>query len=111
MGLSLHNALAVLEGGTRKKTLPFCPTPKFNAAIFTVSSKVSRVRALFSGLLLLEGLLVLYFLRGRFFSLPAAIYPLPFHVLLGAGFALVFGYAHGKSSADCLTDGRSCGRR
>ncbi len=94
MGLSLHNALAVLEGYTRKKT-PFVRTPKFNAAIFTGSArKVSRVRRPFSGLLLLEGLLVLYFCGGVFSAFRLGDFTLlPFHVLLGAGFALVFGYA------------------
>ena len=93
LGLSVHNAIAVLEGLLGKKT-PFIRTPKFNI----VSKKDSwRGNKYFSRrvnpLTLLEGLLSLYFIAGLGFAFYFGDFALlPFHLLLSLGFLSVFYY-------------------
>lgn len=91
MGLSLHNALAVLEGLLGFKS-PFIRTPKFN--ITTKSDKWQGnqyIKPSISFLTILEGLLSLYFI----FGIGAGIYLhdwglMIFHVMLALGFSIVF---------------------
>ena len=91
MGLSLHNAIAVLEGFFGFKS-PFIRTPKFNIQHSNdqlrkniyIAHKVSVST-------LLEGLLSLYFT----FGIAAGIYLgdlglIIFHIMLALGFAVVF---------------------
>jgi cellulose synthase/poly-beta-1,6-N-acetylglucosamine synthase-like glycosyltransferase len=91
MGLSLHNAIAVLEGYAGRKT-PFIRTPKFN-----ITSGQDRWRHLkyvpvsLSLLTALEGLLALYFLFGLLLAFWFRDFTLlPFHLLLCLGFGAVF---------------------
>jgi len=91
MGMSLHNAIAVAEGYLGRKT-PFVRTPKFNLSK-GISSKISENIYLdkkTSPLLILEILLVFYFLGGVFLAFELKDFGLlPFHLLLLGGFLYV----------------------
>ena len=94
MGLSLHNAIAVIEGYIGRKT-PFVRTPKFNVTMAKDSWDANKyVSRRLGWLTIAEGLLVLYFLGG----LALAFYIQDFrmfalHIMLMAGFGMVFGYS------------------
>lgn len=94
MGLSLHNAIAVLEGYFGRKT-PFIRTPKFNINTGTDSWAGNvYIRKTITPLVLAEGLLMLYFGYGIYTGIRLHDYGLlPFHALLVCGFALVFYYS------------------
>jgi cellulose synthase/poly-beta-1,6-N-acetylglucosamine synthase-like glycosyltransferase len=94
MGLTLHNALAVLEGLWGIKT-PFVRTPKFN-----IHNKLDSwrnnvyIKPSVNLLTILEGLLCLYFI----FGIALGIYLkdttlIIFHVMLALGFGSVFYYS------------------
>ncbi|MTI32050.1 cellulose synthase family protein [Xanthovirga aplysinae] len=91
MGLSLHNAVAVLEGLLGRKT-PFIRTPKFNIQNKKDSWKENiYLKGGLHPLTLLEGLLCLYFL----FGVMAGIYLndwglIIFHAMLSTGFGSIF---------------------
>ncbi|GGK79744.1 glycosyltransferase [Rufibacter glacialis] len=94
LGLSLHNALAVLEGFLGRKT-PFVRTPKFNLAPQQKGNwrlnqySLSKVPPL----AWLEGLLCLYFLFAVGVGVVRQTYGfLPYHLMLSLGFGLVFFY-------------------
>jgi len=92
MGLSLHNALAVLEGYGNRKT-PFVRTPKFNATPLSPTGPGIDRRRAFSWLCLLEGAFILYFGGGVWSAFYLGDFTLLlFHALLGVGFGLVFFY-------------------
>lgn len=89
MGLSLHNAIAVLEGYAGKKT-PFIRTPKFNLnknANTYLKSKITLVT-------ILELLLVFYFSYGVYFAFINLDFTmLPFHLMLTIGFGIISYYS------------------
>ncbi len=91
MGLSLHNAIAVLEGFFGFKS-PFIRTPKFNIRHSQDQLRKNIYMAKKLSLsTLMEGLLSLYFA----FGIAAGIYLwdlglIIFHIMLALGFALVF---------------------
>jgi len=94
MGLSLHNAIAVIEGYLGRKTA-FIRTPKFNIVNPRdnwrnnkyLSSKISL-------LTVVEGLFALYFLAGIFLGVRLHDFALmPFHIMLFLGFSIVFYYS------------------
>ncbi len=91
MGLSLHNAFAVLEGLLGFKS-DFIRTPKFNITKKSDTWKENTyIKPRINLLTLLEGLLSLYFIGG----VVAGIYLhdwglIIFHVMLALGFASVF---------------------
>lgn len=93
LGLSVHNAVAVMEGLIGKKT-PFVRTPKFNITKKEGSWKGNKYFSRkINPLTMLEGFLSLYFLGGlglAFYFNDFAL--LPFHILLSLGFLLVFYY-------------------
>ena len=95
MGLSLHNALAVLEGYIGKKS-PFIRTPKFNltddqSKKWTSNIYLSRK---INPLIWLEVLLTFYFLGGILLGFHYKDYGLmPFHLMLFVGFAYVSIYS------------------
>ncbi|RDC62807.1 cellulose synthase family protein [Adhaeribacter pallidiroseus] len=91
MGLSLHNTVAVLEGYAGKKT-PFIRTPKFNIQKASDPWRNNLYRtASINFLMLLEGILALYFLAGILFGFYLQRYGLlPFHSMLTLGFGGVF---------------------
>ncbi|QNF35359.1 glycosyltransferase [Adhaeribacter swui] len=91
MGLSLHNALAVMEGYTGKKT-PFIRTPKFNIRSNHDSWQQNPYRTASINLLtVLEGILAMYFLIGVFAGFYLHRYGLlPFHIMLTLGLGGVF---------------------
>jgi cellulose synthase/poly-beta-1,6-N-acetylglucosamine synthase-like glycosyltransferase len=94
MGLSLHNAIAVIEGYMGKKS-PFIRTPKFN--IIENQDAWQKNKYLVSSvsfLTVLEFLMTLYFLGG---ILSAFYYQdfvlIPFHIMLFLGFGYVTFYS------------------
>ncbi|MGD1847774.1 MAG: hypothetical protein ACFB10_20470 [Salibacteraceae bacterium] len=100
MGLSLHNAIAVVEGYIGRKT-PFIRTPKFNIKQSGDQWKGNKYLTSSLNLLtLLEGFLALYFLIGILIGAWLNDFGLlPFHLMLALGFGLVFYYSvnHSKS--------------
>lgn len=94
MGLSLHNAIAVIEGYIGRKT-PFVRTPKFNVNAAGESWQGNvYVTNRISWLTALEGLLLLYFIGG--IALGVYLHDfrmLTFHAMLTVGFGMVFGYS------------------
>jgi cellulose synthase/poly-beta-1,6-N-acetylglucosamine synthase-like glycosyltransferase len=90
MGLSLHNAIAVIEGYIGRKT-PFIRTPKFGI-VKEGTFKDKKYKAIRSNpVTLAEGFLTLYFLSGVAVSIYFGDYGLlPFHIMLTLGFAYVF---------------------
>ncbi|QMU28819.1 cellulose synthase family protein [Adhaeribacter radiodurans] len=91
LGLSLHNALAVLEGYLGIKT-PFVRTPKFNLRTPADSWQNNAYQTASINLLtILEGLLALYFLAGIILAFYFRDYGLlPFYTMLMLGFGGVF---------------------
>ena len=102
MGMSLHNALAVIEGYLGKKT-PFVRTPKFAIMEEKKSTKWqnSMYRAKKVNLLTwVEGLLGLYFIGGLILGLQYRDYDLSlFHAMLSFGYLGVFYYSFKHASA------------
>lgn len=91
MGFSFHNTIAVLEGLLGKKS-EFIRTPKFNIESLKdkwkqntyISNKISKY-------VIVEGLLMLYFLFGIYSGFRLNDFGLmPFHVMLFCGFGFVF---------------------
>lgn len=91
MGFSYHNTIAVLEGLVGKKS-EFVRTPKFNIEALKdkwkqnvyISNKISKN-------VIMEGVLMLYFLFGLISAVRLNDYGLfPFHFMLFSGFAFVF---------------------
>lgn len=91
MGLSLHNGLAVLEGLLGFKS-DFIRTPKFNIVSKSDSWKNNiYVKPKINLLIILEGLLSLYFIGGVAAGILLNDWGLMlFHVMLALGFATVF---------------------
>jgi cellulose synthase/poly-beta-1,6-N-acetylglucosamine synthase-like glycosyltransferase len=108
MGLSFHNAVAVLEGYAGKKT-PFIRTPKFNIAEGSDGWKRNKYLATgFSGILLVEILLAAYFAWAIFLDFSWHDFTLlPFHILLLLGFGAVVGYSVRQGSSKLKVNGRS----
>ena len=94
LGLSVHNALAVIEGLMGRKS-PFIRTPKFNITDKQQSWRTNKYfNRKVNPLTVVEGLLSLYFFGGlglAFYFNDFAL--LPFHILLSLGFLLVFYYS------------------
>lgn len=91
MGLSLHNAIATLEGYFGVKSA-FIRTPKFNVKARTDGwQKSIYSRSSVSLLTLLEGLLAALFLTAICYGISVREFSMmPFHLLLFAGFSFVF---------------------
>lgn len=94
MGMSLHNAIAVMEGYIGRKT-PFIRTPKFALQTTEGTWADKRYRALkVSPLTIIEGILALYFLFGLGLAFYLNDFGLfPFHLMLCFGFSYVFYYS------------------
>jgi cellulose synthase/poly-beta-1,6-N-acetylglucosamine synthase-like glycosyltransferase len=91
MGLSLHNAMAVLEGYSGKKSA-FIRTPKFNLNNDRTKKWYSNVylKASFNPLTIVELFLSFYFFSGMILAWYYKDFGLfPFHLLLFFGFAYV----------------------
>ncbi|MEM7549039.1 MAG: cellulose synthase family protein [Bacteroidota bacterium] len=91
MGLSLHNAVAVLEGLFGLKS-DFIRTPKFNILKKSDSWKNNEyIRPKINFMTLLEGFLALYFIFGIVSGFVLEDYGLMFfHIMLSLGFLGVF---------------------
>ena len=91
MGFSFHNSVAVLEGLWGKKS-EFIRTPKFNIDALKNQWKQNiYINKKISKNVIVEGLLVLYFLFGISSGIHFNDYGLlPFHVMLSVGFGFVF---------------------
>jgi hypothetical protein len=94
MGLSLHNAIAVIEGYLGRKT-PFVRTPKFNLGSAEDTFKGNKYLAQkINPLTFVELFLTLYFLAGIGFAFYLQDFGLiPFHIMLCLGFGLVTFYS------------------
>ncbi len=99
MGLTLHNAMAVMEGYLGIKS-SFIRTPKFNVIQSSDSWTNNKyVNSKISFATLIEGLLSLYFI----FGIASGIYLMDFglilfHAMLAIGFGAVFVYSIRTSS-------------
>ena len=91
MGLSLHNAIAVIEGYMGKQT-PFVRTPKFNIQNQTDTWKRKLyVSKSINWLTMLEGILALYFFFGIILGFYLEDYGLLiYHIMLFWGFGMVY---------------------
>ncbi len=91
LGLSLYNAIGVLEGHLGKRS-EFVRTPKFNINSLTDTWKGNKY--ITNGLspdTLVELGMMLYFLFGMYSAIPLNDYGLfPFHLMLFLGFGFVF---------------------
>ena len=94
MGLSLHNAIAVIEGYMGKKT-SFVRTPKFNISANDNSFKKNiYIPNNIGWLSFFEGLLAIYFAFGIFKAFQINDFGLvPFHIMLFLGYSLIFIYS------------------
>ena len=94
MGLSLHNALAVIEGYIGKKS-PFIRTPKFKLKDIKDKWKGKQyLKSSINLLTMLEGALAFYFAGGMALAVQVGDFALmPYHFLLTLGFGLVFFYS------------------
>ncbi|NNC86549.1 MAG: glycosyltransferase [Bacteroidia bacterium] len=94
MGISLHNAVAVVQG-LRGKQSPFIRTPKFNITGLTGNFKHSKYQmSKLTWLSMFEGLLAVYFASGIYLAVRYDDFGLfPFHVMLTLGFGMVFFYS------------------
>lgn len=97
MGLSLHNAIAVIEGYIGRKT-PFIRTPKFN--IQNKQDQWSNTKYLVKGIqgispiTFLEGCMAIYFGWGMYLGISLEDMGLfPFHTMLFIGFSTVCYYS------------------
>lgn len=104
MGLSLHNAIAVLEGYFGKKT-PFIRTPKFN--VIAASDKWSGnnyLKTTINRLTIWEAVLMLYFTGGIFLAFQLNDFSLlPFHLLLAFGYGAVVYFTVFQQSPKALS--------
>lgn len=99
MGLSLHNAVAVLEGYSGRKT-PFVRTPKFNLSnqgdsFLESAYSITKIHPM----IFVEIILSAYFLGGIGLAFYLQDFGLiPFHLMLSLGFGLVgyYGLRHVK---------------
>ncbi len=91
MGLSLHNTLAVIRGLVGQKT-SFIRTPKFNIRLERDSwFKKNYTSSKISLLTVAEGLLMIYFAFGIFYSANHSdIGMLPYFIMLFLGFGTIF---------------------
>ena len=103
MGLSLHNAMAVLEGYIGKKS-PFIRTPKFNLTDDKSKKWNANVylKRSVNPLTILEVLFAFYFLGGIILGFKYEDYGLmPFHLMLflGFGYVSLYSIAHSFKAA------------
>ena len=93
MGLTLHNAIAVLEGYSGRKTA-FVRTPKFNLLGSKDQWPVNQyIKKGFNKLILAETALMLYFAAAIFISIQLNdLSLLPFHIMLTLGYGGVAYY-------------------
>ncbi len=106
MGLSLHHAIAVIEGYAGKKT-PFIRTPKFNISNVSHSLKENKYALpSLTFISLLEGLIAIYFIVAIYFGFKYHDYGMiSFHIMLTIGFSMVLYYSlipHTSSFANKL---------
>ncbi len=100
MGLSLHNAIAVLEGYLGIKS-PFVRTPKFAITENSGSwaEKKEYLKSTFNSLTIFEILMGVYALFGIYSAFKLNDFGLlPFHCMLAVGFSYVafYSYKHSK---------------
>lgn len=101
MGLSLHNAIAVIEGYIGKKS-PFVRTPKFNITEKegTWKDKTTYLRSTINLLTVLEITMCLYAIFGIAVAFHLKDFGLlPFHCMLAFGFGYVATYSIRHSKA------------
>jgi hypothetical protein len=99
MGLSLHNAIAVIEGYLGRKTA-FVRTPKFALQRNTDKWSGNKYRAIrVNPLIIFEIILTVYFGYGIYLAFVLQDYGLlPFHIMLviGYGYISLYSLLHSK---------------
>ncbi|QTN37883.1 glycosyltransferase [Cryomorphaceae bacterium] len=91
MGMSLHNAVAVLEGLIGRKT-PFVRTPKFNVEEGSTGWRSNvYLKSALNIVTLVEGLLAAYFIGALYVAYELGDFGLvPYHLMLAFGFGTVY---------------------
>jgi hypothetical protein len=102
MGLSLHNAVAVIEGLTGKKSA-FVRTPKFAISTGKKGSWTDKkYRAVkIAPLTFVEAFMVLYFATGlvlAFYYVDFGLFPFHFMLTLGYIFVTFYSFKHAKKA-------------
>lgn len=94
MGMSLHNAVAVIEGLAGKKS-PFIRTPKFNIDKGSDGWRTNvYLKSALNIFTIIEGLLALYFVSAIVLAYRIGDFGLvPYHFLLAFGFGSVYYYS------------------
>lgn len=96
MGLSFNNTIAILEGLTGKKS-DFIRTPKFNLSAQSTGNQWSSftyIRRGFDAQILIEILLLLYFVFGIVVGIHCEFYHLiPLHLMLVVGYFMIVFYS------------------
>lgn len=94
MGMSFHNAVAVVEGLIGIKS-PFVRTPKFNIEQGSDRWKANvYLNSAMNGGTLIEGLLTLYFIGALYLAYYLGDFGLaPYHLMLALGFGAVYLYS------------------
>ncbi len=96
MGLSLHNAIAVIEGYMGRKT-PFVRTPKMGDQHLPENQKLQYVVSSVSFITWLElSLAVLFAMAAVYGAVHMEFGLMPFHIMLSVGFFYVAAAAFGK---------------
>ncbi|MEM7035371.1 MAG: glycosyltransferase [Bacteroidota bacterium] len=92
MGMSLHNAIATIEGYLGVKS-PFIRTPKFNVDDLKDNwrDRTKYLTRSISPVTIMEGLFTLYFIAGIALGIYHQEYGmLPFHIMLTLGYGAIF---------------------
>lgn len=100
MGLSFHNAIAVIEGYLGKKS-PFVRTPKFNITHGkgTWKDKRQYLKSTFNSVTFFELILFLYALYGIYSAFILSDFGfIPFHIMLALGYGYVVYYSYKHSN-------------
>lgn len=94
MGLSLHNAIAVLEGYAGRRT-PFLRTPKSgNSGNGKILQRDGYLKSVITPLTVLEGAIAAYAVLGIFIAFRVKdLGLLPYHIMLALGFGAVCYYS------------------
>lgn len=94
IGISLHNAVAVMEGYLGRKT-PFVRTPKFNIVDKNGDWSTNKyLNRKLNGYAYLEGILCIYSLAGLIFALDWGFWAMAgFFAMLTFGFGTIFYYS------------------
>jgi cellulose synthase/poly-beta-1,6-N-acetylglucosamine synthase-like glycosyltransferase len=105
MGISLHNAIAVIDGWTGKKTV-FKRTPKFNLSVSQKELQKQDLLPSLTKLNYLELAMAVYFMFGAYLGITLADFTmLPYHLMLISGFLLISYFSLAEVISACRGTG------